>query len=128
MAQSQARGVYAGQTVPELQATHRELRHELTSIIHWRRLLKARMDLCTAHAAPPKQLGGSITEYFSSSDLPVPHEITELPKNILGDLHAFRASTLPELKAQDSALRQYERVVRSKYMELSSELAQRHAR
>lgn len=120
--------VSAGHDLEDVKQAHLLLRQELAAISHWRRLLRARMDLCTAVAAPPKPIGVSLTEYFDSTELRLTKEIRELPSIVVDGLETLRAFTLPSLKEQDSALRDYERAVRKKYMILSDDLAQRHAR
>lgn len=117
----------AGHSTEDLRRAHTLLRAELSNIGHWRRLLRARMDLCTAHVAPPLPLAGQITEYFSASDLEATHDIYAFPQTVLGELDGLHASSLPHLKTLDTTLRNYERNVRKQYMVLSDQLAQRHA-
>lgn len=127
MATSRADDIFAGQSTQDLLAAHKKLRQELSSITHWQRLIRARMDLATAHAAPPLPLGGAITEYVDRADLNFDTEMDQLAQNILTDLDGLTASSLPELRTLEDTLRTYERNVRSQYMALSEELSQRHA-
>lgn len=127
MANSSAEGIFAGQPTQDLLSAHKTLRQELSSITHWHRLIRARMDLATANAAPPLPLGGGITEFIGRHDLEFDTTIDRLPTRILTNIEGLAASSLPELKALEDALRTYERNVRSKYMALSEELSQRHA-
>lgn len=117
----------AGHSTEDLRRAHSLLRAELSNIGHWRRLLRARMDLCTAHVAPPLPLAGQLTEYFSAEALELPTEIHSLRPSILGELDGLQASSLPQLKDLEVTLRAYERSVRKQYMVLSDQLAQRHA-
>ncbi len=128
MANVSSEGVSAFHSTEDLLSAHKLLRLELSSIAHWRRLLRARIDLCTAHVVAPLTLGGQLSEYFDTSEFERTEDIKELPETILSGLDFFRASSLPELQQHDVALRQYERSVRAKFMELSDELAQRHSR
>jgi hypothetical protein len=55
MALAQVEG--AGGPVTDARATRRALRAERAQLQHWRRLLRARLDLAVAGLAPPEHLG-----------------------------------------------------------------------
>ncbi len=128
MANVSSDNVAAFQSTEDLLSAHKLLRLELSSIAHWRRLLRARIDLCTANVVAPLALGGQLSEYFDASEFERTEDIADLPATILTGLDFFRAGSLPELQQCDVTLRRYERSVRAKFMELSDELAQRHSR
>jgi len=120
--------MYADIDTDSLERLHFLLKQELANITHWQRLVRAKIDLCTAHASAPKPLGGALTEYLDSTTLGLWSPLDDLPHVTLSHLESLAVSDLLVLKGQYAALGNYERRVRSQYIEASDELARRHAK
>ncbi|EYR63935.1 hypothetical protein N866_17050 [Actinotalea ferrariae CF5-4] len=79
MALAQAQG--AGPVGPAVdpRAARRALRAERAQLAHWRRLLRARLDLAVAGLAPPEHLGSFTWEVLPDAAvlLPRTHELSE---------------------------------------------------
>lgn len=119
---------YTGHSTKELQDTQERLRQELATIEYWRTLIRARMDLSAAKAAPPTPLAGHITEFVYSIELDLVDELRSMREVTLGGLEGLKVSSLPSLKEHESALTQYESSIQNIYLRVSKELAHRHAK
>lgn len=94
--------------VAELRLKRRVLRHEATQVAHWRRLVRARLDLTVARAVLPERVGGAATQYLGT-DAPGP-DIAHyrLVSMVHGTGDQMPVADLPSLRAADDALAAYE--------------------
>jgi|GEM_PF-2515237 len=107
-----------GQSLAELRAARIMLRQELSFANHWHRLVRARIDLSVAVAAKPGTLGGVVSEYVDSTRVPMPQEIRELADVVLHG-EGLTPIDLPQLRALDYSLNEYERSIRTELMRVT---------
>lgn len=109
----------------EIRETRRVLRHEVTQIAHWRRLLRARLDLTVARAVLPERLGGEAAQYLARgvTGPVVPH--SHLVSITRGTGEAFPVDDLPRLRSADASLAIYEGQVRAALMVATDLLVER---
>lgn len=110
----------------ELRRTRSVLRHEATQIAHWRRLVRARLDLTVARAVLPERLGGEATAYLGA-DAPGPDVAHHHLVRIVQVGNAFPVADLPSLRSADDALAAYEVRVRCALMVATDLLVERLA-
>ena len=108
----------SGQSLAELRAARIMLRQELSFANHWHRLVRARIDLSVAVAAKPGTLGGVVSEYVDSTRVPMPQEIRELADVVLHG-EGLTPIDLPQLRALDCSLNEYERSIRTELMRVT---------
>lgn len=114
-----------GMDLAELRLKRRVLRHEATQVAHWRRLVRARLDLTVARAVLPERLGGDATHYLGT-DAPGPDVAHyRLVSIVQGSGDGFPVADLPGLRAADDALAAYEVRVRCALMVATDLLVER---
>ena len=125
MVASHTSGDPRGMDLAELRLKRRVLRHEATQVAHWRRLVRARLDLTVARAVLPERLGGEATQ-FLGTDAPGPDVAHyHLVSIVQGAGTAFPVADLPGLRAADDALAAYEVRVRCALMVATDLLVER---
>jgi hypothetical protein len=116
-----------GATVRGLRDTHRALRAERVRVAHWRRLVRARMDLAAAALAMPGPLGvvGGAVPLAAQAGLPA----------VLGLVDAVstggpegEVDRLEHLRALDRRLAAYETAVVGVLRDVADELLERLVR
>lgn len=100
-----------------LRETCARLRHEITQIAHWRRLVRARLDLTVARAVLPDRLGSAAEAGLLEGRRPAP----TVSHNVLvgiaqGTGTAMSVADLPRLRSAEDALCDYESAVRRALM------------
>lgn len=111
--------------VAELRLKRRVLRHEATQVTHWRRLVRARLDLTVARAVLPERLGGDATQYLGT-DAPGPDVAHyHLVSIVQGAGDQLPVADLTRLRAADDALAAYEVRVRCALMVATDLLVER---
>lgn len=93
----------------ELRLARMSLRHEITQIKHWRRLVRARLDLTVARAVPPDRLGLPGTAYTAIAPA-VAHGV--LMDIALVPDAGLSVTDLPALRSAETSLADYEAAVR----------------
>lgn len=109
----------------DLEETRQRLRIELSTIAHWRRLVRARVDLTIAQATPPAQLGARLHEFMTLS-AHTTAQISAVSDKVLTAHTMYSVTDLPELKHREVALSDYERAIRRALMNVTNELVARH--
>jgi hypothetical protein len=111
--------------VRDLRDRHRELRAERLRVSHWRRLLRARMDLAAAALAMPEPLGRAVGHALPSG------AHTDLPL-VLGLVDALstggpegEVDRLEHLRDLDRRLEAYESAVVGALRDVADELLER---
>jgi hypothetical protein len=114
-----------GPTPSELRDTHRALRAEQLRVSHWRRLLRARMDLAAAAVAMPEPLGDAVGHA-------VPAEAQSQLPMVLGLVNAVstggpegEVDRLEQLRLLDRRLAAYESTVVGVLREVADEALER---
>lgn len=110
-----------------LRSTRKALRAELSSLAHWRRLLRAKIDLTIARGTLPAAPGASIPhdvnhpQPIDTSALPPANDLAAL---CAVDGPAFLMTDLPALRAADASLAAHETAVRAELMRLTDLLVE----
>lgn len=106
----------------ELRQVCASLRHEITQIGHWRRLVRARLDLTVARAVLPGRLG----EHSASQTTPRPpvtHGVLVGIAQAPGS--GLSVTDLPRLRSAEVSLTDYETAVRRALMVATDALVDR---
>ncbi|SDD38361.1 hypothetical protein SAMN05216410_3218 [Sanguibacter gelidistatuariae] len=98
------------------------LRHEITQIAHWRRLVRARLDLTVARAVLPDRLGQHAAALGTSSPA-VSHNVLMGIAQAPGA--AMLVTDLPRLRTAEESLATYEAAVRRALMIATDALVER---
>lgn len=105
-----------------LRARRRALRAEMNRIQHWRRLLRARIDLSVSAALLPDRLGlvtpGALGEF-------APPDHVRMTTLVRGGLAASAVMDLRELRSLENEMREYGHRVRSELERVTEMLVQR---
>jgi hypothetical protein len=112
-------------TVTHLRGTHRSLRAERLRVAHWRRLVRARMDLAAASVALPEPLGdvvGHADGAAAHADLPT---LLGLADAVSTGGPEGEIDRLESLRALDRRLATYEATVARALRDLADELLER---
>jgi hypothetical protein len=112
-------------TVGLLRETHRSLRAERQRVAHWRRLVRARMDLAAAAVALPEPLGdavGHAVPAAAQADLPL---LLGLADALSTGGPEGEVDRLETLRALDRRLAGYESTVARALRDLADELLER---
>ncbi|WP_029069086.1 hypothetical protein [Jonesia quinghaiensis] len=126
MPHAESQESYVELSETELQETRRRLRTELATIAHWRRLIRARIDLTIAQATPPPQLGGYLQEFLSISPT-MNSQLQDVSAQVLTAHTLYSVTDLPDLKRSELALTTYEKDVRTALMAVTDELVARQS-
>ncbi len=105
----------------ELRATRRLLRAESTRVMHWQRLVRARIDLAVAGALLPERLGVDIAAPLTVADVAYLPDHRHLAQVVRGTAGAADVFDLAELRDLEERLRDYANVVRT-HLELTTHL------
>ena len=105
-----------------LRAHRRALRAEMNRVQHWRRLLRARIDLSVSAALMPDRLGLVATGTLLDVTPPDHVRMTTLVRR---DLPASAVLDLAELRALEAEVQEYGRQVRSELERVTERLVQR---
>ena len=105
-----------------LRAHRRALRAEMNRVQHWRRLLRARIDLSVSAALIPDRLG--LVASGSLSDVTPPDHV-RMTTLVRGDLSASAVLDIEELRDLESDVQEYGRRVRSELERVTEQLVQR---
>ncbi|WP_136517971.1 MULTISPECIES: hypothetical protein [Cellulomonas] len=110
----------------DLRLERRALRAERARVGRWRRVVRARMDLVVAAAAPPDDLGAEVA--FSlpldvGLEVPRPGEL----RGALDGTDARRVAALPALRDLDERLARYEEGVEHALRRVTDRLVERLA-
>lgn len=97
----------------ELRLACANLRHEITQIGHWRRLVRARLDLTVARAVLPGRLGENVAAQ-SATRLTVTHGVLVGIAQPAGGM--LSVTDLPRLRSVEASLAAYETEVRRALM------------
>lgn len=109
----------------EIRETRRVLRHEVTQIARWRRLLRARLDLTVARAVLPEQLGGEAAQYLADDVTAPVVPYSHLVSITRGSGEAFPVDDIARLRSADASLAEYEGQVRAALMVATDLLVER---
>lgn len=104
MALAQVEG--AGVPASDTRATRRALRAERAQLQHWRRLLRARLDLAVAGLAPPEHLGAFTWDLIPDAAVLLPRS-QDLAAAIRVDEEADVVDLLTRLRRLDRMLSRY---------------------
>jgi len=105
-----------------LRVRRRALRAEMNRVQHWRRLLRARIDLSVSAALLPDRLG--LVDSGSLADVAPPDHV-RMTTLVRGDLPASAVLDLEELRALEGEVQEYGRRVRSELERVTERLVQR---
>lgn len=105
-----------------LRAHRRALRAEMNRVQHWRRLLRARIDLSVSAALIPDRLG--LVASGTLSDVTPPDHV-RMTTLVRGDLSASAVLDIEELRDLESDVQEYGRRVRSELERVTEQLVQR---
>ena len=105
-----------------LRARRRALRAEMNRVQHWRRLLRARIDLSVSAALIPDRLG--LVGSGGLSDVTPPDHV-RMTTLVRGDLSASAVLDIEELRDLESDVQEYGRRVRSELERVTEQLVQR---
>ncbi len=105
-----------------LRARRRALRAEMNRVQHWRRLLRARIDLSVSAALIPDRLG--LVASGALSDVTPPDHV-RMTTLVRGDLSASAVLDIEELRGLESDVQEYGRRVRSELERVTEQLVQR---
>ncbi|GHG47387.1 hypothetical protein GCM10011331_08140 [Flavimobilis marinus] len=108
-------------TLEELRAKRRLLRAESTRVMHWQRLVRARIDLAVAGALLPERLGVDIAAPLTPADTAYLPDHRHLAQVVRGTAVAAGVFDLGELRDLEERLRDYANVVRT-HLELTTNL------
>lgn len=106
----------------ELRAVCARLRYEITQIGHWRRLVRARLDLTVARAVLPGRLGDGVAEPGSTAPT-VSHSVLVGIAQPAGT--GLSVTDLPRLRSVEGSLADYEAEVRRALMIATDALVDR---
>ena len=106
----------------ELRLACASLRHEITQIGHWRRLVRARLDLTVARAVLPGRLGDTITDQGATAPA-VSHSVLVGIAQPPGA--GLSVTDLPRLRSVEDSLAIYETEVRRALMVATDALVDR---
>ncbi len=95
----------------ELRHRRRALRAEYARVVHWRRLVRARLDLAVAAVATPAPLGESTALGLVPKTHPEIPRTAELRRAVRGPLAVAEVQELPVLRDLDDRLARYQRWV-----------------
>lgn len=95
-----------GEPLGKSPATRRAVRAERASVLRWRRLLRARLDLLVASYAPPEGLGAMGWDVLPHAQQSVP-STEELRAALDGCTDMDRVQTMHRLRALDRRLAVY---------------------
>ena len=105
----------------ELRQVCASLRHEITQIGHWRRLVRARLDLTVARAVLPGRLG----EHAVAESTARPGVTHSVLVGIAQAGTGLSVTDLPRLRAAEDSLADYESAVRRALMVATDALLDR---
>lgn len=88
-------------------ATRRSLRSERAQLLHWRRLLRARLDLAVATFAPPERLGTLTWDVLPEGHDGLPTEAELLAAVAVGVTPLDPIELMTRLRTLDQALAAY---------------------
>lgn len=108
-------------SIEELRATRRLLRAESTRVMHWQRLVRARIDLAVAGALLPERLGVDIAAPLTPEDTAFLPDHLHLAQVVRGTAVASGVFDLGELRDLEERLRDYANLVRT-HLELTTNL------
>ena len=106
----------------ELRLACASLRHEITQIGHWRRLVRARLDLTVARAVLPGRLGDTIADQGATAPT-VTHSVLVGIAQPAGA--GLSVTDLPRLRSVETSLAVYETEVRRALMVATDALVDR---
>lgn len=106
----------------ELRLACASLRHEITQISHWRRLVRARLDLTVARAVLPERLGQQAATLGTPAPA-VAHGVLVGIAQATGP--ALSVTDLPRLRTAEESLTDYEITVRRALMIATDALVER---
>lgn len=106
----------------ELRTVCAGLRHEITQIGHWRRLVRARLDLTVARAVLPGRLG-ELTASSGAASPGVTHGVLVGIAQAAGT--GLSVADLPRLRSVEDSLEDYEAAVRRALMIATDALVDR---
>lgn len=111
-------------TLDDLRLRRRALRSEVNRVLHWRRLIKARIDLSVSGALLPDRLGIDAWEVLGPVDDLVPDHV-RMAQLVRGTASASAVLDLPELRDIDRQLAEYGAHARSELERVTSLLVER---
>ncbi|SNS65339.1 hypothetical protein SAMN06309944_1171 [Micrococcales bacterium KH10] len=115
--------VELGTALGDLRERRTALRCELASVGHWRRLVRAKMDLTIARGAAPRPLSSNMLDSRPqhAALLPILDSLAQVPSE------GFPLGELPNLRDLDAHLASYENDLRRELMALTDRLVEQLA-
>lgn len=107
----------------DLRLRRRTLRSEVNRVLHWRRLIKARIDLSVAGALLPDRLGIDAWDVLGPADSLLPDHL-RMSQLVRGSGSASAVLDLPELRTIDRHLAAYGAHARSELERVTSMLVE----
>lgn len=113
----------ASAALEDLRLRRRTLRSEVNRVLHWRRLIKARIDLSVAGALLPDRLGIDAWDILRPADALLPDHV-RMSQLVRGSGSASAVLDLPELRDIDRHLAAYGAHARSELERVTSMLVE----
>jgi len=111
----------AAPVLEELRDRRRALRGEISEVGHWRRLLRAKIDLAVSRGAGPQPLHPTNPHVHEMVDV-AGLAALDLPAICRVPAEGFALGSLPQLRSADSRLASYEVELRSALMHTTDEI------